>query len=271
MLLRARVQPAAARVQPAAARRARGLASAAPRVDLRSDTVTTPTSAMRAAMAAAEVGDDVFGEDPTVRVLERRVAELFAKEAALFVPTGTMANLICLMAHCAERGSEYIVGDRSHMYLYEQGGSATIGGVHARVLPTAADGTLGVDGIRGAVQADDPHLAVTRLVALENTHNMCGGRVLSAGYVASVAAAARGADAALHVDGSRALPPLAPHSILRATRATRRSQARASGTRPPRSAAASASLSPMQTRSRCASRRPSARPPARSSSARARW
>ena len=175
-----------------------------PTVDMRSDTVTTPTAAMNKAMASAAVGDAVFGDDPTEKALEAKVAQLFNKEAALFVPTGTMGNLISIMAHCWERGSEYVVGDRAHIYLYEQGGGAQIGGAHPRALVSANDGTIAFEDIRGAVRADDHHFPTTKLVCLENTHNMCGGTVLSTDYVSSVATLARDeAGAALHMDGAR--------------------------------------------------------------------
>ena len=175
-----------------------------PVVDLRSDTVTTPTASMNKAMAQAKVGDAVFGDDPTEAALEDRVAKLFGKEAALFVPTGTQGNLICLMAHCWERGSEYVVGDRAHIYLYEQGGGSQIGGAHPRVLPTADDGTFDISALRRAIRGDDQHFPVTRLVTLENTHNMCGGVVLPTEYVSAVGTVAREeAAAALHLDGAR--------------------------------------------------------------------
>lgn len=176
--------------------------SLGPVVDMRSDTVTTPTAAMSKAMASADVGDAVFGDDPTEARLEAKVAAMFGKEAALFVPTGTMGNLICLMAHCWERGSEYVVGNRAHIYLYEQGGGAQIGGAHPRALATADDGTFSLSDLRGAIRADDHHFPVTKLVTLENTHNMCGGVVLPTDYVSAVGAIAREeAGAALHVDG----------------------------------------------------------------------
>jgi len=176
-----------------------------PIVDMRSDTVTKPTSSMSAAMASAEVGDAVFGDDPTEARLEAKVAKMFGKEAALFVPTGTQGNLICCMAHCWERGSEFVVGNRAHIYLYEQGGAAQIGGIHPRALATADDGTFAsLDELRGAIRPDDHHFPVTSLVTLENTHNMCGGTVLPTEYVASVGAIARDeAGAALHMDGAR--------------------------------------------------------------------
>ena len=143
-----------------------------PIVDMRSDTVTKPTSSMSAAMASAEVGDAVFGDDPTEARLEAKVAKMFGKEAALFVPTGTQGNLICCMAHCWERGSEFVVGNRAHIYLYEQGGAAQIGGIHPRALATADDGTFAsLDELRGAIRPDDHHFPVTSLVTLENSES----------------------------------------------------------------------------------------------------
>ena len=156
-------------------------------VDMRSDTVTTPCPAMREVMASATVGDDVFGDDPTVHALQDKVADLFGKEAGLFVPSGTQGNLIMTMVHTWERGSEFIVGDKAHIYIYEQGGAATIGGAHPRALTTDADGTLPLESIRGAIRGDDPHYPVTKMVALENTHNLAGGRVLSNEYVCAKA------------------------------------------------------------------------------------
>ncbi|KAG8469962.1 hypothetical protein KFE25_006417 [Diacronema lutheri] len=192
----------------AAARGARRalMSTAAPpprQIDLRSDTVTRPTHAMRAAMASAEVGDDVFGDDPTVRRLEGTVADMFGKRAALFVPSGTMANLIAVMAHTWERGSEYILGDKAHVFLYEQGGGAQLGGAHPRTVPTRADGTLALEHVDAAIREDDQHYPVTKLICLENTHNKCGGLVLPPRYVRDVAALARARSLALHVDGAR--------------------------------------------------------------------
>ena len=177
---------------------------APPVVDLRSDTVTTPTASMRAAMAAAEVGDDVFGDDPTVHEIEERVAKLFGKEAALFVPTGTMGNLISIMAHTWERGSEYVVGDQAHVYIFEQGGAAQFGGAHPRALATLPDGTIGdAATVASAIRTSDQHFPITRCVALENTHNLCGGKVLPMPYVTSVADAVHERGVALHLDGAR--------------------------------------------------------------------
>lgn len=171
-------------------------------IDLRSDTLTRPTPAMRRAMADAEVGDDVFGEDPTVRRLEAEAARRMGKDAALFVPSGTMANLVALLTHCG-RGDEAILGDQSHVFYYEQGGSAALGGIHPRILPNAADGTLDPEAVEAAVRPDDPHFPRSRLVVLENTHNRCSGAPLEAAYVRRVAEAARRNGLRLHVDGAR--------------------------------------------------------------------
>ena len=172
-------------------------------VDLRSDTVTKPTARMRRAMAEAEVGDDVFGDDPTVDALERRMAEIFGKEAAVFVPSGTMGNLIAVGVHCEVRGSEYICGDLCHITQYEQGGTASLMGAHPRQLPNRPDGTIPLDKIEAAIRANDQHFPVTRVVCLENTHNKCGGRVLPVEYVDKVVAACKSRGVATHMDGAR--------------------------------------------------------------------
>jgi threonine aldolase len=143
-------------------------------IDLRSDTVTHPTPAMREAMYRAEVGDDVFGEDPTVNRLEAMAAERLGKEAALLVASGTMGNLVALLTHCG-RGDEVILGNCSHTYLFEQGGMAALGGIMPRPIPNQADGTLRQEDVAGAIRGDDVHFPRTRLVCLENTHNMCNG------------------------------------------------------------------------------------------------
>ncbi len=171
-------------------------------IDLRSDTVTRPTPAMRRAMFEAPVGDDVYGEDPTVNELEQRVAALLGKEAAVLVPSGTMGNLISVLSHC-NRGDEMILGDLAHIFLYEQGGSAAVGGVHPRTLRTLPDGTLDLDEIAGHIRADNDHYPVSRLICLENTHNRCGGRVLPPAYVDAVGALAHARGLRLHVDGAR--------------------------------------------------------------------
>jgi len=171
-------------------------------IDLRSDTVTRPTPEMRAAMAGAEVGDDVFGEDPTVARLEALAAAAVGKEAALLVPSGTMGNLAALLAHCG-RGDEVILGDQSHTFVYEAGGSAALGGIHPRPLPNEADGTIDPERIEAAVRADDVHFPVTRLVCLENTHNRCGGTVLDTAYMTRVRKVAHRHGLRVHLDGAR--------------------------------------------------------------------
>jgi threonine aldolase len=171
-------------------------------IDLRSDTVTHPTPAMRRAMAEALVGDDVYGEDPTVNRLEALTAELLGKEAALFVPSGTMSNLVCLLVHCG-RGEEFILGDKQHTYIYEAGSSAAVGSIHPQVLPSNEDGTLDPERIEAAIRPDDDHFPRTRLIALENSHNVLGGRVLSLEYVQQVRAIADRHQLKLHCDGAR--------------------------------------------------------------------
>ena len=143
-------------------------------VDLRSDTVTVPTPEMREAMRTAEVGDDVMGEDPTVKELEAYVAELTGKEAGLYVPSGTMGNLIAQLVHCDARLSEVLVGDQAHTVLCEAGGAAGLGGIHARQVPTNDDGTLDLETVRAMIRTANVHHPVTRLVILENTHNFKG-------------------------------------------------------------------------------------------------
>jgi len=156
-------------------------------VDLRSDTVTHPTPEMVEAMAAAPVGDDVYGEDPTVNRLQHLAAEMLGKEAGIFVPSGTMGNLTALLSHC-QRGDEVILGHLAHIFLYEAGGMAALGGIQPRTIPNQPDGTLQLADIEAAIRGDDPHFPRTRLVALENTHNRCGGVALSPEYGAAVGA-----------------------------------------------------------------------------------
>jgi len=168
-------------------------------IDLRSDTVTRPTAGMLAAMAAAEVGDDVYGDDPTVNRLQQRLAEMAGMQAGLFMPSGTQSNLTALMAHCA-RGDEYLVGQRAHTYCYEGGGAAVLGSIQPQPLDNAPDGTIPLDRLRAAVKPDDAHFARTRLVALENT---IGGKVIPQDYVVEVAAFARETGLAMHLDGAR--------------------------------------------------------------------
>ena len=168
-------------------------------VDLRSDTVTQPTAAMREAMLAAPLGDDVFGDDPTVNALQARIAELLGKEAAIFVPTGTQSNLVAIMSHCG-RGDEYIVGQMAHTYRWEGGGAAVLGSVQPQPLAHQPDGTLALADIEAAIKPDDAHFARSRLLALENT---LGGKVLPMAYVAEATALARQRGLATHLDGAR--------------------------------------------------------------------
>ncbi len=171
-------------------------------VDLRSDTVTRPTPAMRDAMASADVGDDVFRDDPTVLALESRVANLLGKEAALFVPSGTMANQIALRVH-ASPGTEVIAHAGAHLYNYEGGGAAALGGIQVRPLESG-DGTLPLAAVQRAWHDDsDPHLAPTALIAFEDTQNACGGVVVPRGNINEVAAFARSRGTPLHLDGAR--------------------------------------------------------------------
>ncbi|MGE0085851.1 MAG: low-specificity L-threonine aldolase [Desulfococcaceae bacterium] len=171
-------------------------------VDLRSDTLTRPTADMRAAMAEAEVGDDVFGEDPTVNRLEEMAAERMGKEAALFVSSGTMGNLVAQLTHCG-RGDESILGDQSHVFYYEQGGSAALGGIHPRTVPNLPDGTLDLKAVEEAIRPDNIHFPRTRLIILENTHNRCCGAPLDAAYMKSVGKLALKYGLKIHVDGAR--------------------------------------------------------------------
>ncbi|MFQ6101072.1 MAG: low-specificity L-threonine aldolase [Anaerolineae bacterium] len=171
-------------------------------IDLRSDTVTQPTPAMREAMYQAEVGDDVFGEDPTVNRLEAIAAERLGKEAALFVVSGTMGNLVALLTHC-RRGDEVILGDRSHSFLFEQGGMAALGGIMPRPISNQPDGTLRLEDIEAAIRGDNVHFPRTRLVCLENTHNMCNGMPLTVEYTTQVARLAHDHSLRVHLDGAR--------------------------------------------------------------------
>ena len=172
-------------------------------VDLRSDTVTQPTPAMREAMYRAEVGDDVYGEDPTINRLQEMAAERMGKEAALFVPSGTMGNALAMLTHTG-RGQAVIVGDESHVYHYEAGGVSTLGGAPMWVVPTLADGRLDLEKVRaGIADESDEHVAATALVCIENTHNRRGGRVLSVEQVAEIADLAHSCGVAIHMDGAR--------------------------------------------------------------------
>jgi threonine aldolase len=171
-------------------------------IDLRSDTVTKPTDKMREAMFQAEVGDDVYGEDPTVNRLQEIGAEMSGKEAALFVPSGTMANIASMLIHC-QRGEEVILGDLAHIYINESGGMAALGGIHPFTLTNQDDGSILLEDIENAVRADDPHHPKSRLIALENTHNRCNGSPLPQSYIDSVSQIARKHGLQLHIDGAR--------------------------------------------------------------------
>jgi threonine aldolase len=171
-------------------------------IDLRSDTVTKPTPEMRQVIARADVGDDVYGEDPSINELERESARLLGKESAMFIPSGTMGNLASILTHC-ERGSEIILGDKAHTFLYEVGGVAALGGIQSHILPNQSDGTLILQDIEGAIRRDDIHDPPTRLITLENTHNRCGGVPLTVEYTRQVGRIARDNQLKLHLDGAR--------------------------------------------------------------------
>lgn len=174
-------------------------------VDLRSDTVTKPTETMRVAMANAEVDDDVLGRDPSCFRLEEEMAKITGKEAALFVPSGTMGNLISVLVHCDIRGSEVILGDNSHIHIYENGGIATLGGVHPRTVRNNEDGTMDIDLIEAAIRDPKGELVypTTRLICLENSHGNTGGRCLSVEYTERVGEVAKQHGLKLHIDGAR--------------------------------------------------------------------
>jgi threonine aldolase len=171
-------------------------------IDLRSDTVTKPTPEMREAMAEAEVGDDVYRDDPTVNKLEELAAEMLGKEAALFVPSGTMGNLIALLVHC-QRGDEVIVGNQSHIYLNEAGGMSALGGIQPCPVQNQSDGTLALEDILASIRTEDVHHPITHLVCLENTQNVCGGVSLTSEYTRQVGELAHRHNLFLHIDGAR--------------------------------------------------------------------
>ena len=171
-------------------------------IDLRSDTVTKPTPDMREAMAEAEVGDDVYRDDPTVNKLEALAAERLGRDAAIFVASGTMGNLLALLVHC-QRGDEVIVGNKSHIYLNEAGGMSALGGIQACPVPNQKDGTLALDDIRMSIRSEDVHHPITRLICLENTQNICGGVPLTVEYTNQVGEIVRESGLSLHIDGAR--------------------------------------------------------------------
>ena len=172
------------------------------RIDLRSDTVTQPTQAMREAMYRAEVGDDVYGEDPTINRLEAMSAERMGKEAGLFVTSGTMGNLVALLTHCG-RGNEVILGDQAHIFVYEGGGISALGGAIFHTVPNLPNGSLDPQVVEGAIRGSNVHFPRTRVIALENTHNRCGGTVLSVDQMAAIKAVADRYGLVTHLDGAR--------------------------------------------------------------------
>ena len=182
------------------------------RIDLRSDTVSHPTPAMREAMAKAIVGDDVYRDDPTVNQLEADAAAMLGKEAAVFVTSGTQGNLCAMLAHC-QRGESIIIGDTSHIFVNEQGGMAQIGGLIPHTVPVQPDATLRLSDLEKAINPDDEHKPVTRLVALENTQNMAGGQALSPEYTAEVGEFARRNGLILHIDGARIFNAAAAYGV----------------------------------------------------------
>lgn len=171
-------------------------------IDLRSDTVTWPTPAMREAMASAPVGDDVYGEDPTINELEALAAEMLGKEAGLFVASGTMGNLVSVLTHCG-RGEEMILGKQAHIFRYEVASAAAYGGIQPNTLDVRPDGTMDLDAMRAAVRGINPHFPTTRLICLENTHGGASGAPVSIEYTRQVAQIARENDLKLHIDGAR--------------------------------------------------------------------
>ena len=181
-------------------------------IDLRSDTVTRPTPAMREAMAKAEVGDDVYGEDPTINRLQDMAADMMGKERGLFVASGTMGNLLGVLAHC-QRGDEVIVGNKAHTFLYEAGGISVLGGVHSCQLPNQPDGSLLLDDVENSVRPDDPHDPITRLICLENTHNRCGGTYQTPDYIKKICGFAHARGLAVHLDGARIFNAAAAQQI----------------------------------------------------------
>jgi threonine aldolase len=172
-------------------------------IDFRSDTVTKPTPEMRKAMAEAIVGDDVYGEDTTIQLLESTVAQMFHKESALFFPSGTMSNLTALLTWCPKRGSEFIIGDNSHMFLFEQAGASQFGGISPRTVPNLPNGEMDLNQIKLAIRDDDIHEPSTQLICIENTHNACGGKVLSMDFMQKLKELGDSHNIPIHLDGAR--------------------------------------------------------------------
>jgi threonine aldolase len=172
-------------------------------IDLRSDTVTKPTLEMLTAMTSATVGDDVFCEDTTITNLENRVAKMFQKDAALFFPSGTMSNLTAILTWCPNRGSEFIVGDNSHIFLFEQSGAAQFGGISPRPIKNLLDGTFDLDTVKLSIRDDDIHEPATKLICIENTHNACGGKVVLTSFMEQLKTLADSYNIPIHLDGAR--------------------------------------------------------------------
>ena len=172
-------------------------------IDLRSDTVTKPTLEMRQAMSEAIVGDDVFGDDITIKELESKLAKMFQKEAALFFPSGTMSNLTALLSWCPLRGSEFIVGDKNHIFLYEQAGASQFGGISPRTVPSLLDGTMDLNQVKLAIRDNDIHEPSTQLICIENTHNVCGGKILPIPFLKNLKILADFHHIPIHLDGAR--------------------------------------------------------------------
>jgi threonine aldolase len=181
-------------------------------IDLRSDTVTRPTPGMREAMMAAPVGDDVYGDDPSVNALQEKIATMLGFEAALFMPTGTQSNLCAILAHC-QRGDEYLVGQGAHTYRWEGGGAAVLGSVQPQPLENAPDGTIALTAIEAAIKPDDPHYAISRLLCLENT---IGGKLLPMAYVEQATALAKTHGLSTHLDGARIFNAAVAQAALQA-------------------------------------------------------
>lgn len=182
-------------------------------IDMRSDTVTKPSTRMRQLMAEAEVGDDVWNEDPTIHMLQATAAELFGKEAALFVPTGCMGNLLSIMAHCPGRGEEVLLGHKSHVHVYEQGNIASLAGIHTKTLINKSDGTFCLKELEAGIRDWDPHYPVTKLIAIENTHNYCGGKVLPLEFLKQLREVADRRNLPIHMDGARLFNAIAEYDV----------------------------------------------------------
>jgi threonine aldolase len=172
-------------------------------IDLRSDTVTRPTPEMRTSMYNALVGDDVYNEDTTIQRLEDRVATIFNKESALFFPSGTMSNLTALLTWCPNRGAEIIVGDKSHIFLFEQASASQFGGISPRSVPNLSDGTMDINLIKEAIRENDIHEPITSLICIENTHNVCGGKIIPLSFLQQLKILANENNIPIHLDGAR--------------------------------------------------------------------